>query len=412
MNVPIVPLRDLCEMDRQGIRPENPLASQLPFVGVENVEGDTGVLDFGTYSRVGEQKSTAYRFDERHVLYAKLRPYLNKVATPGFAGRCSTELVPLLPREGVDRDFLAHLLRRKETVDYVTASVTGTRMPRTDMNALMSMRVPFPLLDEQKKIVDVLNRVAHIQRLRVRRKRLLNELVPALFIKMFGDPIENPKGWDTCMLGSLGSLDRGRSRHRPRNAPELYGGEYPFVQTGDVATSGGLITEYSQKYSEVGLAQSRMWPAGTLCITIAANIGMTGVLAFDACFPDSIVGFTPNNLVTVEFVQTNLDLMQSHLEKHAPQAAQRNINLKVLRNLEIPVAPYALQRQYTELAAAARGIAASNVTASDTASSMSASLMALLFGHEAQSGAPPSYLRYMNNHGGSEGGVPVEIRNM
>lgn len=412
MNVPIVPLGDLCEMDRQGIRPENPLASQLPFVGVENVEGDTGVLDFGTYSRVGEQKSTAYRFDERHVLYAKLRPYLNKVATPGFAGRCSTELVPLLPREGVDREFLAHLLRRKETVDYVIASVTGTRMPRTDMNALMSMRVPFPLLDEQKKIVDVLNRVAHIQRLRVRRKRLLNELVPALFIKMFGDPIENPKGWGTCMLGNLGSLDRGRSRHRPRNAPELYGGEYPFVQTGDVATSGGLITKYSQKYSEVGLAQSRMWPAGTLCITIAANIGMTGVLAFDACFPDSIVGFTPNNLVTVEFIQTSLDLMQSHLEKHAPQAAQRNINLKVLRDLEIPVAPYALQRQYTELVAAARGISASDVTASDTASSMSASLMALLFGHEAQSGTPPSYLRYMNNNGGSEGGVPVDVRNM
>ena len=410
MNTPIVQLGELCEVDRQGMRPENPMASQLPFVGVENVEGDTGVLDFGTDSRLGEQRSTAYRFDERHVLYAKLRPYLNKVATPGFAGRCSTELVPLLPREGVDRDFLAHLLRRRETVDYVTASVTGTRMPRTDMNALMSMRVPFPLLDEQKKIVDVLNRVAHIQRLRVRRKKHLYEFVPALFIKMFGDPIENPKGWGRCILGSLGSLHRGRSRHRPRNAPELYGGKYPFIQTGDVATSGGLITEYSQKYSEVGLAQSRMWPAGTLCITIAANIGMTGVLAFDACFPDSIVGFSPNNLVTVEFVQTSLDLMQSHLEKHAPQAAQRNINLKVLRDLEIPVAPYPLQRQYTELITAVRGIAASTVTASDTASSLSASLMTLLFGHEAQSGPPPNYPRYNSKWRPSYAPCPRTIR--
>ena len=393
MNAPITRLGELCEMDRQGIRPEDPLAARLPFVGVENVAGDTGILDLGTGSRVGEQKSTAYRFDERHVLYAKLRPYLNKVATPGFTGRCSTEFVPLLPREGVDRDFLAHLLRRKETVDYVTVSVTGTRMPRTDMNALMSMRVPFPLLDEQKKIADVLNRVAHIQRLRAQKKRRLYEFVPALFIKMFGDPIENPKGWGTCILGSLGSLDRGRSRHRPRNAPELYGGKYPFVQTGDVATSGGLITEYSQRYSEVGLAQSRMWPAGTLCITIAANIGMTGVLAFDACFPDSIVGFAPNNLVTVEFVQTSLDLMQRHLEKHAPQAAQRNINLKVLRELEIPVAPYPLQRRYTKFVAAAREISASAVTASDTASSLSASLMTLLLGHEAQRVIQPNCLR-------------------
>lgn len=165
MKAPTARLEELCEMDRQGIRPETPLASQLPFVGVENVEGDTGVLDFGTDSRVGEQKSTAYRFDERHVLYAKLRPYLNKVTTPDFAGRCSTELVPLLPRDGVDRDFLAHLLRRKETVDYATTSVTGTRMPRTDMNALMSMRIPLPPFEEQTKIADVLNRVTYIQRL-------------------------------------------------------------------------------------------------------------------------------------------------------------------------------------------------------------------------------------------------------
>ena len=133
MSVPIAPLGELCEMDRRGLRPEDPLASRLPFVGVENVEGGTGILAFDTGSRVSEQKSTAYRFDERHVLYAKLRPYLNKVATPGFSGRCSTELVPLLPRNGVDRDFLAHLLRRKQTVEFVMGSVTGTRMPRTDM---------------------------------------------------------------------------------------------------------------------------------------------------------------------------------------------------------------------------------------------------------------------------------------
>ena len=144
MSTPIVHLDQLCEVDRQGLRPQDPLTAQLPFVGLEHIGSCTGILDLGTGSRVGEQKSAAYRFDERHVLYAKLRPYLNKVATPRFAGRCSTELVPLLPRNGVDRDYLAHLLRRKETVDFATASVTGTRMPRTDMNALMSMQVPLP----------------------------------------------------------------------------------------------------------------------------------------------------------------------------------------------------------------------------------------------------------------------------
>ncbi len=148
MTPPVVPLGELCDVDRRGLRPDDPRAAQLPLLGLENVAPDTGALNFAADSRIGNGKSTSFRFDERHVLYAKLRPYLNKVATPEFAGRCSTELVPLLPRSNVDRDFLAYLLRRRETVTFVMSSVTGSRMPRADMKVLMSMRVPLPSLDE------------------------------------------------------------------------------------------------------------------------------------------------------------------------------------------------------------------------------------------------------------------------
>ena len=190
-------------MDRQGIQPDDPLTAELPFVGVENVVSGTGILNFDTDSRVGGQKSNTFRFDRRHILYGKLRPYLNKVAVPEFAGRCSTELVPLLPRNGVDRDFLGHLLRRKETIEFVMASVTGSRMPRTDMKVLVSMRVPLPPLDEQRRIAGILNRAARIERLRARTADRLREFIPALFIKMFGDPVENPMGWKVKRLGEL-----------------------------------------------------------------------------------------------------------------------------------------------------------------------------------------------------------------
>ena len=142
----------------QGLHPNDPIASGLPFVGVEHVESGSGAFNFNNGSRIGSQRSTTFRFDERHVLYAKLRPYLNKVATPGFSGRCSTELVPLLPREGVDREFIAYLLRRSETVEYVMSSVTGARMPRTDMKALMSLPVQLPPLDEQYRFADFAGR--------------------------------------------------------------------------------------------------------------------------------------------------------------------------------------------------------------------------------------------------------------
>ena len=102
----------------------------------------------------------------------------------------------------------------------------------------------------------------------------------------------------------LGELNRGKSKHRPRNALHLYGGPYPFVQTGDIKNATGVIREYKQTYSEEGLKQSRLWPKGTLCITIAANIADTALLGFDACFPDSIVGFiSESENVDIRFVE-------------------------------------------------------------------------------------------------------------
>jgi len=155
---------------------------------------------------------------------------------------------------------------------------------------------------------------------------------------------ELPEGWCWASLPQLGELNRGKSKHRPRNDPRLLGGPYPFIQTGDVRYSGGFITEYSSTYSEFGLAQSRLWPSGTLCITIAANIAETGILKFDACFPDSIVGFLPAEEPSlVRFIELFLRTAKQDLERYAPATAQKNINLEVLSAIAVPLPPLAEQ---------------------------------------------------------------------
>ena len=273
-------------------------------------------------------------------------------------------------------DFVHWAIKYREP--HLVAKAQGSTFAAVGQKDLKSLLISLPPLDEQRRIVDILNRAARIEALRARAAERLREFVPALFVKMFGDPVENPMGWRSEKLGSLGALDRGRSRHRPRNAPELYGGPYPFVQTGDIANSNGLVTQYSQTYSEIGLNQSKIWPSGTLCITIAANIGMTGILTFDLCFPDSIVGFQPNKAVTAEYVQTSVDLMQNQLEEDAPRAAQRNINLNVLRELTIPTPPLALQLRYAEIVEAARAVARVRESSARTAAALMASLMSEL----------------------------------
>ena len=231
------PLADLCEPDRRSVRPGDPLADELPFVGVENVTRDTGFLDFDANSRVGSGKSVAFRFDERHVLYSKLRPYLNKVATPDFAGRCSTQLVPLLPREGVDRDFLAHMLRRGETVEFAVASANGTRMPSVDMKLLMAMPIPFPPFDTQRRIAVMLNRAARIVRLREKTNDRIRECAPALFVKMFGDPEENPMGWPEYPFGNL-VTDMTKSVTKIPKTHYNEAGIFPIIDQGKASVAG------------------------------------------------------------------------------------------------------------------------------------------------------------------------------
>lgn len=149
-----------------------------------------------------------------------------------------------------------------------------------------------------------------------------------------------PSGWSWRKLSDLGEVARGKSKHRPRWDPVLYGGRYPFVQTGDIKASGGRITRHEQTYSEAGLAQSRLWPAGTMCITIAANIAETGILSFPACFPDSVVGFIPaTQSADVHFVEYSFRHLKSRIQHEATGSVQDNINLRTIERLLLPVPP-------------------------------------------------------------------------
>lgn len=155
---------------------------------------------------------------------------------------------------------------------------------------------------------------------------------------------ELPKHWVWTSLAEIGGLNRGKSKHRPRNDPNLYGGDYPFIQTGDVREADGVIRDYKQTYNELGLAQSKLWPKGTLCITIAANIAETAILGFDSCFPDSVVGFTTNaNNCNTFYIEYFLRTARENLERYAPATAQKNINLQILGLVAVPFPPKAEQ---------------------------------------------------------------------
>jgi type I restriction enzyme S subunit len=160
--------------------------------------------------------------------------------------------------------------------------------------------------------------------------------------------------WSARRLDQLGHVSRGRSRHRPRDAAHLYDGPYPFIQTGDVKHAGLYITEYQQSYSEAGLEQSKLWPAGTLCVTIAANIADTAILGIDACFPDSVIGFIADpNEADTRFVKYLFDAtVQRRAQQFTQGAAQDNLSQEKLLSIEFQVPRFDEQKRIADILSA------------------------------------------------------------
>jgi len=225
---------------------------------------------------------------------------------------------------------------------------TTTNISNISVGKLEKFVLPIAPINEQHRIVEKIEElfskldsaVTELKNVKAQLKRYRQSVLKSAFEGRLTEEFRkanNYPNWQSLTLKELGIIKRGKSKHRPRNHPKLYGGIYPFIQTGDIrAANGKVIKEYTQTYSEEGLKQSKLWKKGTLCITIAANIGDTAILGFDACFPDSVVGFLPyKELSTSEFINYYFIYFKQNIENLAPATAQKNINVSILEKIEI-----------------------------------------------------------------------------
>ena len=221
------------------------------------------------------------------------------------------------------------------TTDYAVEQLKQTILQL----AVMGKLIPQNPNDEPAS--KLLKRIA-VEKEQLVKDKKIKKQNPLPEITVEEKPFELPEGWEWCRLPDIGDLARGKSKHRPRNDPSLYlGGTIPLVQTGDVSRANGVIETYTALYNETGLAQSKLWPKGTMCITIAANIADTSILGFDACFPDSVVGYTPfDEKINVKYFEFFIRTAKNHLEEYAPSTAQKNINLEILSQLLVPCPPF------------------------------------------------------------------------
>jgi type I restriction enzyme S subunit len=213
----------------------------------------------------------------------------------------------------------------------------------------LACKIPLPPLGEQRRIVARIEELAALieeaHGLRVKAREEAEALLTSALREVLCG-LDQDHSCEKTELGSIAELQRGRFSHRPRNDPRFFGGSHPWIQIGEIESSGKYITDHTETLNDEGLAISRKFPKGTLLISIAATIGAIGILGFDCCVPDSIVAVMPDETkATSEFLYYFLAYIRSHLEEIAPQSAQKNINLRILRPLPISVPPLDEQRR-------------------------------------------------------------------
>lgn len=303
-------------------------------ISMKKVENEVG--EYPLYSAKGYFKNISF--------YQQGKEYLGIIKDGAGIGRVSKHpakssilatMQYLIPKEGFHIDFIKYFLQGVDFKKYQN----GSTIPHIYFKDYKIEPFPIVPLPEQKRIVEKLDKAfAAIDSAKaIAEQNLANakELFESSLINSFS---EN-NSWNKFNLQDISlEFGRGKSKHRPRGDKSLLGGNYPLIQTGDIAKSNHFITEYSQTYNEKGLQQSKLWPKGTICIGIVgANVGETSILGFDSCFPDSVIGIIVDEKVANnEYAEYLLQSFKKHLKEKGKGTARDNINMGTFKNEKFP----------------------------------------------------------------------------
>ena len=312
----------------------------LPIIRIQNLTESNKKYNYS--SRTFDEKFRIQNDDLLFAWSASLGAFIWK----GGDAWLNQHIFKVEPKPFIQKRYLYYFLL------YVIADLYtkthGSGMVHITKGPFMSTPIQVPSRPEQKRIVEKIDELfsgldAAESELQVAKKRL-HAFQQAILKSIFARFDIETQG---KYLSEIGEYGRGKSKHRPRNDVKLFeNGQYPFIQTGEIRNAHDIITKAPKYYNDFGLAQSKLWPVGTLCITIAANIAETAFLGIDACFPDSVVGFIADpEKINVKFIEYYFRLIKYKLSAFAPATAQKNINLDILDQIKFPYCDITIQNE-------------------------------------------------------------------
>lgn len=357
-----VSLFQILETLENGSRPKGgikKIEEGIPSIGGEHLSAD-GRFDFENLRLVSKEFYSSLKrgkIKPQDVLVVKDGATTGKTSFVGndfpYEESAVNEHVFILRgrKEIIEQKFLFYHLRSPIGQKQVDANFHGAAIGGINTQFAKNYFLSLPPIDVQRRLVSILEKAEQLQQWRKESDKLTNDYLNSVFLKMFGDPLKNDKGWEMDRLENVATIERGRFSPRPRNDPAYYNGEYPFIQTGDISSSHGLLYRWSQTLNYKGRKISKSFSTGTIVIAIVgATIGETAILCQEVYAPDSVVGIKVNpekaNNFYIEYV---LRFWKQLFRAIAPHTARANINLKIIKPIKIPLPPINLQNKFGEI---------------------------------------------------------------
>lgn len=324
-------------------------------LNLDMVESGSGRILNKLKAPLSEAGSSTHWFDDRHVLYSKLRPYLNKVVLPDELGLATTELVPMLPEpKMLDRRYLVHYLRSNQFVSWISDQVAGAKMPRVSMKVFWDHEIPLPPLEEQKRIAAILDKADAIRQKRKQAIELGDEFLRSVFLDMFGDPVTNPKGFEKVSLGNVCKIKGGKRIPKGEKLVKENTG-YPYIKAGNIK-NGKVNTnklEYVPNHVREKISRYTV-NADDVCLTVVgANIGDVGIVPKELDNA-SLTENANKLLIQNKKIMTNfylasalqMDFMQNQMKLKTMAVGVPKLALFRIEQLELLIPPIELQKKF------------------------------------------------------------------
>jgi len=348
-------LCDVALLDRKSIHPREADA-ETPYLGLEHLNAD-GSIDHSQTVSTQELKSNKFLFTDRHVLFGKLRPYLRKIVRPSFSGVCSTDIIPILPKEILSRDYLFHFLRSPSMVGLATERSSGANLPRLSPSQLATFTIPLPPLPEQKRIAAILDAADALRAKRRESLAQLDTLLQSTFIEMFGDPVTNSMGWEVKRLSDIVErLDGGKNVAQSEEPTK-----YRVLKVS--AVTSGVYRPDESKYlpADFKVPESYVVKSGDLLISRANTVDLIGATAYvwstpeNIALPDKIWKFIWKRGAEIEplfiyYLSQNSDFRRLLGSRASgTSGSMKNIAKPKLLGLPIPLPPHSLQQRFAAI---------------------------------------------------------------